>query len=796
MASHEDYDTKAPIEATPSNEKQSETIDEKKAGTVIVKGDPEGYDGELPKYSHEHRRVVDTAEEITTAVLHVEDDPTLNPWTFRTVFLGLGFAVFGSTLQEIFYFKPQTIYVSVVFLTVLAYILGEALAHFIPRKGAIGRLFNPGPFNSKEHACITLMASAAAQSALSTEALAAQQLFYGGFPSRAAAVFITLSSQLIGYGVAGLLRDVLVYPSKMLWPYNLPVASLLESLHRDKAETKRKLKLFYWVFIAIFLWEIVPEWIFPVLEGFSIFCLANQHSLVFTNLFGGASGNEGLGFLAVSFDWQYIASLGSPMWYPLYSLTNSLIGYLLCIVVFMAVYYGNVWGSQKYPFLAQELFYPQGSNGTYYNVYNQTLILNSDFEIDKNLLAQEGTPALTGTYLVYLITSNMGFTATFVHMLLWNYDDIKAGWAWAAPSNLAKLFKKETWQFWKQKETPEERLERKQNDPTIDPHYKVMLKNLYREVPLWWWGSIVVIAFIMGIVCLYVMKSTLPWWGFVMSLIFSFVAMLFFGAQFGITGFQFNTQPFFQMIAGYMFPGRPLANLYFTCYTYNALQMGQVLARDLKLAQYVHLSPRSTFTAQILGCVVGALMNYSMMLTIVDNQSTILTSIAGTNIWSGQNVQQFNTLAIAWSIASDMFSFGAKYQWVTIVFLLGFVVPVPFWLAYRYTGWRVFRYLNTSIILWYMGWLFVGINSSILSYFAIGFLAQGWLRIYRPQWFVDYNYLLSAALDGGTQVMVFILTFAVFGGSGNAVKFPTWAGNPDTSVHNLDYCMVNPAVSS
>jgi hypothetical protein len=37
------------------------------------------------------------------------------------------------------------------------------------------------------------------------------------------------------------------------------------------------------------------QYIFTVLEGVSIFCLAHQDSLVFTNLFGGASGNEGLG---------------------------------------------------------------------------------------------------------------------------------------------------------------------------------------------------------------------------------------------------------------------------------------------------------------------------------------------------------------------------------------------------------------------------------------------------------------------------------------------------------------------
>lgn len=185
-----------------------------------------------------------------------------------------------------------------------------------------------------------------------------------------------------------------------------------------------------------------------------------------------------------------------------------------------------------------------------------------------------------------------------------------------------------------------------------------------------------------------------------------------------------------------------------------------------------------------------------LLSSIVQNQAPILTSIDGTNIWSGQNVQQFNTLAIAWSIAKDMFSIGGRYQWVTISYLLGFFVPFPFWIAYKIWPKRIFSYINLSIILWYMGWLFVGINASIMSYFILGFGAQFWLRKYRPQYFVKYNYLVSAALDGGTQVLVFILTFAVFGGSGKSRPFPTWTGNPDTSVHNLDYCMVNPATSS
>jgi hypothetical protein len=84
----------------------------------------------------------------------------------------------------------------------------------IPRKGAIGRFLNPSSFNSKEHTFIVLMASAAATNAVSTEILAAQKMYYGMDPSPAAAIFLVISSQLLGMGIAGLLRPVLVQPIK------------------------------------------------------------------------------------------------------------------------------------------------------------------------------------------------------------------------------------------------------------------------------------------------------------------------------------------------------------------------------------------------------------------------------------------------------------------------------------------------------------------------------------------------------------------------------------------------------
>lgn len=61
--------------------------------------------------------------------------------------------------------------------------------------------------------------------------------------------------------MAGLLRKTLVYPSNMLYPSNLPTASLLENLHADRKNTEKKMKIFYIAFVALFIWQVFPQYI-------------------------------------------------------------------------------------------------------------------------------------------------------------------------------------------------------------------------------------------------------------------------------------------------------------------------------------------------------------------------------------------------------------------------------------------------------------------------------------------------------------------------------------------------------
>jgi hypothetical protein len=47
---------------------------------------------------------------------------------------GTGLSLFGGAISAIYYFKPQTVSVSTVFLAVITYMLGELMAFVIPRK--------------------------------------------------------------------------------------------------------------------------------------------------------------------------------------------------------------------------------------------------------------------------------------------------------------------------------------------------------------------------------------------------------------------------------------------------------------------------------------------------------------------------------------------------------------------------------------------------------------------------------------------------------------------------------------
>lgn len=207
----------------------------------------------------------------------------------------------------------MTIYPS--FLVLLAWFFGLTWARLVPQKPF---WLSPGPWNIKEHVIATVIATSANASAYATWILSAQELYYVQQPSVAGGLFLVLATQLVGYGIAGLYRNFLVYPTSMIWPNKLPIVSLLKtSWNESPEEGYKQLRWFFIVFGIVFVYEFIPQYMFPLLGGFSIFCIAKQDSVLFQRLFGGTSVNEGLGLFSFSLDWQYLYNAGAlytPFW--------------------------------------------------------------------------------------------------------------------------------------------------------------------------------------------------------------------------------------------------------------------------------------------------------------------------------------------------------------------------------------------------------------------------------------------------------------------------------------------------
>lgn len=84
-----DNNAKAPASSSKGADKTNP-----KAGVVVDTAELPPYDDResdhevvTAGYVAREHKIVETAEDIVNQVLSVEDDPTLNPWTFRVAFL-------------------------------------------------------------------------------------------------------------------------------------------------------------------------------------------------------------------------------------------------------------------------------------------------------------------------------------------------------------------------------------------------------------------------------------------------------------------------------------------------------------------------------------------------------------------------------------------------------------------------------------------------------------------------------------------------------------------------------------
>lgn len=92
-------------------------------------------------------------------------------------------------------------------------------------------------------------------------------------------LLVSLAVNLFGYGLAGLLRRFLVYPSVAIWPATLNTVALIKAFHSGTNEPvlgpfnriykASREKIFLMATLGMALYYFLPGYLFPALSSFS-----------------------------------------------------------------------------------------------------------------------------------------------------------------------------------------------------------------------------------------------------------------------------------------------------------------------------------------------------------------------------------------------------------------------------------------------------------------------------------------------------------------------------------------------
>jgi OPT family oligopeptide transporter len=224
------------------------------------------------------------------AVVDNKDDPNTPCSTVRAWTIGLFFSFFLAFVNQLFSVRQPAISIEANVVQLLAYPIGKAWEKLVPdykfKLFGYSHSLNPGPFNKKEHMLIAIMANTA-KSLPYTQYIVWTQVLPQYFDQQYARSFgyqilIALSTNFIGYGLAGLTRRFIVYPTYCVWPASLVTIALNSALHNDdtgaasavKGPFKMifrmtRYKFFLWSFAAMFVYFWFPNYLFESLTFFS-----------------------------------------------------------------------------------------------------------------------------------------------------------------------------------------------------------------------------------------------------------------------------------------------------------------------------------------------------------------------------------------------------------------------------------------------------------------------------------------------------------------------------------------------
>ncbi|KAK3322505.1 OPT family small oligopeptide transporter [Apodospora peruviana] len=746
-------DPNLPIGGDDDNDEfELHTFKPSRASFVIDDDDENGI-----KHHHHHGGAGEAAEdegeedspypEVRAAVRNYDEENlpcnTVRAWT-----IGLSLIFLGASMNTLFSLRRPSISLGALIAQIIAWPIGHAWARFLPSRKfetfGVRWSLNPGPFNIKEHAIIVVMASVSFSVAYATDIILAQMVFYHQDFGILFQLLLTISTQSLGYGIAGMMRKFLVYPAAMIWPGNLVSVTLMNAMYetndplRDPTIIGGSMPRYRWfavVTFCAFVYYFVPGFLAQFLSSFAFVTWLFPNNVVVNQLFGQTTG---LSLLPITFDWTQISGfIGSPLIPPWYAIANTMIGVtFFFIFVASGLHYGDVWYGW---------YLPMSDSGTYDNTgapYNVSRILTPEFRLDEEAYKSYSPLFISTTFAISYGLSFAAMSALIVYTYLHHGKTI-----------------------WRQY----------RNSTTEKPDIHMKLMRRYKEAPTWWYMSLFVLMLAIGFVTILAWPTNLTWWAFLLAVFISFGFALPIGIIQAVTNNQIGLNVLTEFVYGYIQPGRPLALMIFKTFGYITMSQALTFVSDLKFGHYMKIPPRTMFMAQVVAttfsCFIQIMtLNYALK-TIPD-----VCTPEQTDHFTCPGGKVFFSASVIWGLLgpSRMFSPGQIYSGLFLFFAIGAVVPIIIWWAARRWPRSPIRYLMAPLIFGGAGFIPPATPLNYLSWGIVGFAFQYVIRHRHFGWWSRLNFLTSSGLDLGLALSTLVIFFAF---TLNGINPPLWWGN-------------------
>ncbi|KAF7093076.1 hypothetical protein CFC21_095509 [Triticum aestivum] len=663
----------------------------------------------------------------------VGDDPDTPVLTFRMWVLGVLSCAVLSFLNQFFWYRKEPLTVTAISAQVAVVPLGRLMAAALPERPFLRGThyeftLNPGPFNVKEHVLITIFANAGAGTVYAIHVVTAVRVFCGKDLTFFVSLLVVLTTQVLGFGWAGIFRRYLVEPASMWWPSNLVQVSLFRALHEKEGRRKggfTRNQFFLVAFVCSFAYYVFPGYLFQMLTSLSWICCVFPHSVLAQQL---GSGLHGLGIGAIGLDWASVSSyLGSPLVSPWFATVNVAAGFFIIMYVITPIgYWFNFYKAQTFPIFSADLFTLTGQK------YNISAIVDDHFHFDKEAYERNGPLYLSTLLAITYGVSFASLSATIVHALLFHGREILQ-------------LSRSTFR-----------------GKSVDVHTKLMRR--YKQVPEWWFICILLVSIAATVFACeyYIEQLQLPWWGVLLACAIAF----FFTLPIGIITATTNQTPGLNIVTeyiiGFLYPGRPVANMCFKVYGYISMHQALMFLQDFKLGHYMKIPPRAMFMAQVVGTSIAAFVYLGTAWWLMDTIPNIcnIELLSADSPWTCPADHVFYDASVIWGLIGPRRIFGAlgTYSAVNWFFLGGAIAPLLVWFAHKaFPGQNWILLINMPVMIGCTVKMPPATAVNYTTWILVGFLSGYVVYRYRRDWWERHNYLLSGALDAGLAFMAVLI---------------------------------------